>query len=116
MMFVFASCTKDGVYKPKKKISKIYQTVLTDPVPEKVLIESWTWDGKLLSKIDYGDDNVVSFTYDKMTGFLTFVQNCPDDRTCGVLSDLQHIIERCPCKGWDIVSQFQCSYSDILNQ
>lgn len=65
MMFVFASCTKDGVYKPKKKISKIYQTVLTDPVPEKVLIESWTWDGKLLSKIDYGDGDIAYFNYEK---------------------------------------------------
>lgn len=65
MMFVFASCTKDGVYKPKKKISKIYETVQTDPNPEKVLKETWTWDGKLLSKIDYGDGDFVTFTYEK---------------------------------------------------
>lgn len=65
MMFVFASCTKDGVYKPKKKISKIYETVQTDPNPERFLKETWTWDGKLLSKIDYGDGDVTTFTYDK---------------------------------------------------
>ena len=65
MMLVFASCTKDGVYKPKKKISKIYETVQTDPNPERILKETWTWDGKLLSKVDYGDGAVVSFKYDK---------------------------------------------------
>ena len=65
MMFVFASCTKDGVYKPKKKISKIYETVTTDPNPEKVLRETWTWDGKLLSKINYDDGDVAIFTYEK---------------------------------------------------
>jgi hypothetical protein len=61
-------------------------------------------------------EHSISFTYDNMTGFLTFVQNCPDDRTCGVLSTLQLIIGNCPCRSWDIVSQFSCSYSSILNQ
>ena len=65
LTLVFASCTKDGVYKPKKKISKIYETVATDPNPEKVLKETWTWDGKLLSKVDYGDNDIVTFTYNK---------------------------------------------------
>lgn len=65
LMFVFASCTKDGVYTPKKKISKIYKTVVTEQASVKELAETWTWDGKLLSKIDYGDDVVVNFTYDK---------------------------------------------------
>lgn len=61
-------------------------------------------------------DCSISFTYDRMTGHLFFVQNCPDDRTCGELSTLQCIIETCPVKGWDITSQFQCSYSDIQNR
>ena len=65
MTLMFASCTKDGVYKPKKKISKIYETVATDPNPEKVLKETWTWDGKLLSKIDYKDGDVAKFVYEK---------------------------------------------------
>lgn len=65
LTLLFASCTKDGVYKPKKQISKIYQTILTDPTPEKVLTESWTWDGKLLSKIDYGDGDIAYFSYEK---------------------------------------------------
>lgn len=65
MTLVFASCTKDGVYKPKKKISQIYETNLTDPTPERVLAETWTWNGKLLSKVDYGDGDVVTFTYEK---------------------------------------------------
>jgi len=58
----------------------------------------------------------ISFTYDWMTKFVTFVQVCPEDRTCGELSILQEIIIHCPYKGWDIVSQFPCSYSDILSQ
>ena len=58
----------------------------------------------------------ISFTYDWMTKFVTFVQICPEDRTCGELSHLQRIIMNCPYKKWDIVSQFPCSYSDILNQ
>lgn len=65
LTLVFASCTKDGVYKPKKKISKIYETVQTDPSPAKILKEEWTWDGKLLSKIAYHDGGVANFTYDK---------------------------------------------------
>ena len=65
LTLVFASCTKDGVYKPKKKISKIYETVTTAPNPEKQLKEVWFWDGKLLSKIDYGDDEIAQFTYEK---------------------------------------------------
>ena len=65
MMFVFASCTKDGVYKPKKKISKIYETVTTDPNPERVLKESWSWDGKLLSRIDYYGGDFLTFKYEK---------------------------------------------------
>lgn len=59
----------------------------------------------------------ISFTYDAaMTKHLFFVQNTPADRTCGILSPLQYIIENCPYKGWDIASQFQCSYSDIQSR
>lgn len=66
LMFVFASCTKDGVYKPKKKISKIYVTVQTDlSNNQKMLKETWTWDGKLLSQIAYPDGDVAHFTYKK---------------------------------------------------
>ena len=39
----------------------------------------------------------VSFIYDALTKHLFFVQNCPYKR-------------------WDIVSQFQCSYSDIQSR
>lgn len=56
----------------------------------------------------------IAFTYDWMTKRISFVQECPEDRTCGELSDLQHIIEECPHKGWDVMNQFQCSYCDIL--
>lgn len=72
MTLLFASCTKDGVYKPKKKIAKIYETVLTDPNNnDKMLKEEWKWDGKLLSSITYHYGTIVettevaTFTYDK---------------------------------------------------
>ena len=58
--------------------------------------------------------NDISFSYDFMTKHLSFVQQCPEQRDCGELSPLQKIIAKCPHFGWDIVSQFQCSYSDIL--
>lgn len=75
---MFAACTKEGVYNPKEKISKIFEssvstytmgsTTTTDETP-KHPTESWTWDGKLLSSITYyeGDgtvDETVTFTYD----------------------------------------------------
>lgn len=75
---LMSSCQKEGVYNPNKKISKIYTTITTNPIaPEtpivltpKYLSESWTWNGKLLEKIDYYSENsdqpkrTVTFTYD----------------------------------------------------
>lgn len=58
----------------------------------------------------------ISFSCDHFTKHVAFVQNCPSDRTCGILSTLQYTIENCPYKRWDIVSQFQCSYSDIQSR
>ena len=57
-------------------------------------------------------DNNIDFTYDSLTGFLTFVQACYEHEE----TPIQTIIMTCPAKGWDIVSQFQCSYGSILNQ
>lgn len=65
--FTFTACDKDeaGVYNPGKKISKIY--VKEDNAGAQ-LAQQWTWDGKLLTKIEYYDENVVdgfeTFTYD----------------------------------------------------
>lgn len=50
---VFSSCQKDGVYKPKKQISAIYYKYTGGT---KTLAEKWTWNGKLLEKIDYYDN------------------------------------------------------------
>lgn len=67
VLMVFAvfitSCDKDGVYNPKQKISKVYHE--SDGV--KVLAESWSWDGNLLSKVVYGttQDEYDVFEYDK---------------------------------------------------
>jgi len=49
----FSSCQKDGVYKPKKQISAIYYKYTGGT---KTLEEKWTWNGKLLEKIDYYDN------------------------------------------------------------
>lgn len=85
---LFSSCSeKEGVYNPKKQISKIYESstsiysFLSDGdwindtnVQPKTLAEEWTWDGKKLTKIAFyetGNVNeksspyeVVNFTYD----------------------------------------------------
>lgn len=54
------SCEKEkpGVYNPKKKIQKVYK----DLNGEKVLDQVWSWDGKLLSKIDYYYEGAVWYT------------------------------------------------------
>lgn len=63
--FIFAGCQKDGVYNPSKKISKIYYTSTSGV---KSLDQIWTWNGKLLDKIDhyyYGTfGHTYNFTYD----------------------------------------------------
>lgn len=58
---VFTSCTKEGQYMPSKKIKEIvytdyYRTAagLDISTTER---EVWTWNGKLLSYIDYYDAN-----------------------------------------------------------
>lgn len=56
---IFSSCYKEGVYNPKQKISKIYEQSyfgLEKILSPKELSESWTWDGNLLVKIEYGPD------------------------------------------------------------
>ena len=54
------SCEKenDGKYNPKKKIQKVY----LDNGGEKVLDQMWSWDGKLLSKIDYYSGEEIWYT------------------------------------------------------
>ena len=68
----FTACTKDGQYKPKKKITKIVYTNSSNVEGLTVSTtssESWTWGGDLLSLIDYYDNNgnrvrTVIFRYD----------------------------------------------------
>ena len=62
--FAFTSCQKDGVYKPKKKISKIYTS---KDGGDRILQETWNWDGKVLTSIVFNDDEdiEVKFEYDK---------------------------------------------------
>lgn len=62
------SCEKDqpGVYNPGKKIKKIYY----EYGGQKFLMQSWNWDGKLLTSVDYYDleGNLLStenYSYDK---------------------------------------------------
>lgn len=58
---LFASCHKDGVYNPSKKISKIYYT---DDGGNKSLRQVWTWNkNNTLEKIDYYSGGTLSYTY-----------------------------------------------------
>jgi hypothetical protein len=54
------SCKKDGVYHPKKKISKIF----SQSGGSKTLSSTWTWDKNKLSKIDYGNGFYRKFEYE----------------------------------------------------
>lgn len=75
LMFVFASCEKEGVFNPKKKISEIYKSSSYSYDGEtyntpKYLSERWNWDGKILKSVDYYDndgslDYSETYTYDK---------------------------------------------------
>lgn len=58
--FIFAGCQKDGVYNPSKKISKIYYTSTSG---NKSLKQIWTWNGKLLDRIDFYYGGTVSYSY-----------------------------------------------------
>lgn len=76
---LLVSCHKDGVYNPKKKISRIFETETThyyyndwedsDYNSGRQLREVWTWGKKTLDRIDYYYDNKLSYTqyfsYDK---------------------------------------------------
>lgn len=57
---MFSACTKEGVYNPSKKISRVYESYGTT----KMLSELWHWDGKKLTSIDnYSSSGTVSSTY-----------------------------------------------------
>lgn len=57
---MFTACTKDGVYKPAKKISRIYESNGS----AKQLSQLWHWDKKKLSSIDYYSSNgSINYTY-----------------------------------------------------
>lgn len=55
LVTTFTSCTKDeaGVFNPKKKISQIYYK---DYDEQEYLTEQWTWDGDLLTKVDFYEE------------------------------------------------------------
>lgn len=62
-----ASCTKEGVYNPTKKIQKVY---MSSYYSSKHLVESWNWDGNHLESIDQYDAignlyRTENFTYEE---------------------------------------------------
>jgi hypothetical protein len=67
MIISFSSCEKEGIYNPKRKISKIYVEAKTI---EKYLVEEWSWDDNKLVKIEFPnrvnpeDDSYQLFEYD----------------------------------------------------
>ena len=72
---LFSSCHKEGVFNPKKKISKIYtySTYTVDGTTtssNRVLSEVWNWNNNILERIDHYDADggvrgVTTYTYDK---------------------------------------------------
>lgn len=68
-----ATEVNEGLFKPEKKLSKIYQTVevtlygVTHTIYENLLIEDWTWDGDKLVNVNYyssdGLENSVHYIY-----------------------------------------------------
>lgn len=75
---LFAACTKEGVYNPGEKISKVsisstdtytYGGTTTTNTVDKYMSESWSWDGNLVKSITYynSDQSIrhtATFTYD----------------------------------------------------
>lgn len=61
MLLLAASCEREGVYSPGKKISMIY----VDDGPGKKLDQFWTWKGKELQSITYPGKAVLTFRYNK---------------------------------------------------
>ena len=58
---VFTNCTKEGVFNPKNKISKVYAA----NNGTKFLLQEWTWDENLLTKMwDYPNDTTL-YSYEK---------------------------------------------------
>lgn len=62
-LFAFAStsCHKDGVFNPKKKISRVFYQ---DNGGSKNLAATYVWNKNKLDKIDYGDGDIAYYTYD----------------------------------------------------
>jgi hypothetical protein len=67
IILLSGGCKKrEGVYKPKEKISKIYyEEIEADKVvvPKK-LKETWTWEKKKLTKIELAERFTLNFSYD----------------------------------------------------
>ena len=63
ILLLTAGCQKEGVYQPKKKISKVYIGFPNSP-GEKKLYQTWKWDGNLLKSISfYEDEAEMQFEY-----------------------------------------------------
>lgn len=69
MVFMAASCQKDGVFNPQKKVTHVFKTVshkieeyydgawhtTSGTEADEYLCETWEWDGNLLKSISYYD-------------------------------------------------------------
>ncbi len=63
-LFSLVSCHKDGVYNPKRKITKLYHQPVNG---EKYCYQEWNWNGKLLESIVHllpsGASNAITKYY-----------------------------------------------------
>ena len=67
VVLAFSSCEKEGVFNPKRKISKItttttYEAAHIEPDSHS---ETWNWGKKTLESIEFGNGNILKFEYDK---------------------------------------------------
>ena len=71
---LLCSCEKEGVYNPKKKISKICS----------VRCETWEWDGDLLKSITYSSGKTMLFNYNgkQLSGIVSTYSEISHDYTC----------------------------------
>lgn len=75
LIFVMASCQKEGVFNPKKKIDRVYYSFRSNAYGEstttgKYVKEVWDWDNNILKGIAFYDEDgdlqyTETYSYDK---------------------------------------------------
>ena len=127
----FVSCQKDGVYKPKKRIAKVYNewtrtTVSTDADGSRTetvtqnpyVAQEWTWGDKTLESIMSKDKdgnvvNNVKFAYDDKNRIVS-VAETGDDKIEYAYNDDKKLQSIKAYEGTDLVLSMEYAYEDKL--